>query len=678
VAKTRRSAALQAKRNGRRRSEPIEEEAVLIAAANPAAAVETDPKRAHAISKGLAAGRDVLKKVARTKRDDPERMRARMSLVYPQDTHGYERILGERDIVQITFLHQALEAARSVCRLRVRAETPGPPAFGTGFLVAPGVLLTNHHVLDSANTAHLTLAEFDVELNLNYVLRQPRIFNLMPDKLFVTDAGLDFTFVAVNSVAHDGTPLTDFRWLRLLRQSGKGLNGEWATIIQHPGGQTKQIVLRENQIISLPKEYQRMVGPAFLHYRSDTEPGSSGSPVLNDQLAVVALHHKSVPLYNSQGQVVTSDGKTVWTPAMRESARSWIANEGVRISAIFAQLDQLALSSPHAAAALALLEDGVPRGVFSVLSGGRMPSTEAVEEGAELDAAARARRKGKGYKPDFLDIAVPLPKPGKALEKLVRPLDDNAQPKGSRPGELIYTHFSVVMHKERRMAIFAAVNVDGELRKPPTAKPQWRADARIAKSAQSLNDLYAGNQLDKGHLVRRLDPVWGEGQQEVDDAVIDTYHYTNAAPQEHTFNDGIWGDVEDYILGLAQEKKRRISVFTGPVFDDDDIEYRPNKPGGPWRIPARFWKVIVYVKPDGSPSATGFLLDQSDRIVDLDEKLTPLPEARKVATLHQKTVEEIEKLTDLDFGKLKTFDPLKSLEIMGGAKRIVIPSQIVV
>jgi endonuclease G len=59
--------------------------------------------------------------------------------------------------------------------------------------------------------------------------------------------------------------------------------------------------------------------------------------------------------------------------------------------------------------------------------------------------------------------------------------------------------------------------------------------------------------------------VWGT-QEETNDAVKDTYHYTNAAPQEHSFNDGLWGDLEDYILQLAQLKNQKITVFTGPVF----------------------------------------------------------------------------------------------------------------
>ncbi len=637
--------------------------------------IERDAARATEISKALGHARAGLEAPA-AEREDARRMETRMSLVNREDKLGFERIIGTRDILQITFLHQALTAARSVCRLRVRSETPGLPGFGTGFLVAPGVLLTNHHVLDTAETANLSLAEFDAELDLNYVHREPRVFNLLPEKLFVTDADLDFSFVAVNSLAHDGTPLAGYRWLTLLRESGKGVNGEWATIVQHPGGETKQIVIRDNRILVLPKQYSDRIGPAFLHYISDTERGSSGSPVLNDQLEVLALHHKGVPEYDASGNVLARDG-SVWTPAMGEEEMSWIANEGVRISAIFRQLDRAAHRDLHAANLLAILEDGRPRSVFSVLARGPAPAAEQVGEGGELEATALARRKGKGYNAKFLGFEVPLPEPGRELEKEIQPLNEDAAPKGRRAGELVYTHFSVVMHAKRRLALFSAVNIDGSKLGAPKIKPRWRPEGRINKAAQSLNELYAGNQLDKGHLVRRLDPAWGETQQEIDDAVTDTYHYTNAAPQEHTFNDGLWGDVEDYILGIAEASDHKISVFTGPVFDDDDLKYRADRPGGPWFIPAHFWKVIVYKKSDGTQAATAFVLDQSDQIVDLEERLTPLPKAREVARVHQRAIKDVESLTGLSFGPLRRFDPLKELEATKQVRRIMMPAQIV-
>ena len=138
-----------------------------------------------------------------------------------------------------------------MCRIASVARCPGrqhsAPASGRH-----GVLLTNHHVLDTPDTANLSLAEFDAELNLNFVHRELRIFNLLPEKLFVTDPGLDFTFVAVNAVAHDGTPLASFHWLTLMWETGEALNGEYVTIIQHHGGETKQIVIRDARIINMP------------------------------------------------------------------------------------------------------------------------------------------------------------------------------------------------------------------------------------------------------------------------------------------------------------------------------------------------------------------------------------------------------------------------------------------
>jgi endonuclease G len=245
---------------------------------------------------------------------------------------------------------------------------------------------------------------------------------------------------------------------------------------------------------------------------------------------------------------------------MGEDEMSSIANEGIRISAIFKALDRDAHRSPHAASLLALLENGEPRSVFSSLAGRRGPVVEDVGEGAELESTALRRR--KGYRKDFLGFDVALPKPMRGLERFVQPLEPGAQPRGSVKGELVFTHFSVVMHSEQRFAIFAAVNIDGSNPGTPSVSGAWRTDPRIPRTAQADNELYRDNPLDKGHLVRRIDPAWGT-QQEVDDAVIDTYHYVNAAPQEHSFNDGLWGDVEDYILQMAAAGDHKISVLLG-------------------------------------------------------------------------------------------------------------------
>ena len=60
-------------------------------------------------------------------------------------------------------------------------------------------------------------------------------------------------------------------------------------------------------------------------------------------------------------------------------------------------------------------------------------------------------------------------------------------------------------------------------------------------------EFYVPTVFDRGHMVRRLDPVWGnEGTARLANA--DTHHYTNSCPQVHSFNDMTWGDLEDWIL----------------------------------------------------------------------------------------------------------------------------------
>ena len=70
-------------------------------------------------------------------------------------------------------------------------------------------------------------------------------------------------------------------------------------------------------------------------------------------------------------------------------------------------------------------------------------------------------------------------------------------------------------------------------------------------------------------------------------ATDDTFHFTNCSPQHANLNQKIWVDLEDYLLDHAQEDDVRLTVFTGPVFKDDDPTYRGVQ------LPRRFWKVAV-------------------------------------------------------------------------------------
>jgi endonuclease G len=242
----------------------------------------------------------------------------------------FERILGKSELMSVTFLDRAVAASRTVARIRIRTggRTIG---YGTGSLVGPRVLLTNHHVLGSAQEAAESLAEFNYQDGVTV----PAVFGLDPSALFVTDPVLDYTIVAVRERSADDLDVTALGFNRLIEAEGKVLLGESLNIIQHPNGELKQVALRENTLADIL--------PQFLHYRTDTAPGSSGSPVFNDQWEMVALHHSGVPKTDAQGRYLTSDD-TVWEPSMGEHRIHWIANEGARVSRIVGHLQQQALA----------------------------------------------------------------------------------------------------------------------------------------------------------------------------------------------------------------------------------------------------------------------------------------------------------------------------------------------
>jgi endonuclease G len=240
-----------------------------------------------------------------------------------------ERVIGQtRDFLAIQFFDRGTVASRAVCR--IVTQLPGGQAFGTGFLVTPHLLLTNHHVFQDAATARQSHTEFNYQLSLDRTL-PIESFELSPDTFFLTDEGLDFSLVAVAPRSANGTPLASFGFCPLIGAEGKILTGQPVNVIQHPNGDLKQVVIRDNKLLDLPEKAKGTNIDQYAYYQADTEPGSSGSPVFNDQWEVIALHHSGVPRTNAAGQSLDANGKVV--PAGGDPSQiMWIANEGIRTS----------------------------------------------------------------------------------------------------------------------------------------------------------------------------------------------------------------------------------------------------------------------------------------------------------------------------------------------------------
>lgn len=246
-----------------------------------------------------------------------------------------------------------------------------------------------------------------------------------------------------------------------------------------------------------------------------------------------------------------------------------------------------------------------------------------------------------GYDTTFLGLEVLPPSAARALV----PLD--------------YEHFAISMDPLRRLAAFTAVNIDGAaLVDVPRSGDEWMLDERMPATQQCGGELYASNDLDRGHLVRRRDPVWGDADT-ARRANADTFHYTNAAPQASGFNQSkeLWLGLEDYLLSSADAADARLSVFTGPVFRDDDPEYRGVL------IPLSFWKIAAWVH-GGELRTTAYLLDQRPRLGARAVGEGAALELGPFRTF-QVAVAEVAELTALDCGALVAADRLV-LEPAGG------------
>jgi endonuclease G len=248
-----------------------------------------------------------------------------------------ERVIRGDDTLDVNYLINGVVAAKSVCRINIISST-GEEGFGTGFLIAPQILITNNHVLPTLDYARYSSAEFNFEKGADDQQLASKIFNFIPGKLFYTNVELDYTIIWVNYQSADkASLLSEFGFLKLNPNLGKTKEGNFVSIIQHPDGKIKKVALRENAVtnLSLPK---------FIRYVTDTKSGSSGAPVFNDKWEVVALHHAGIPRYNDQGKILNLAG-SVWDKSQGEVQVDWIENEGVRVSSIVYDITTVAAKS---------------------------------------------------------------------------------------------------------------------------------------------------------------------------------------------------------------------------------------------------------------------------------------------------------------------------------------------
>lgn len=237
-----------------------------------------------------------------------------------------ERVLDDPDLRPVHWLAGGLRVSGAVAMIK------GPVGNGTGFLVTPSLLMTNHHVLPTEDAAAAADVRFGYqEQESGDIVGVTRV-GLRPDRFFVSspDTALDYTVVGVEALPDGRPPGAVLGTIPLYGSIGKILEGEPINIIQHPEGRPKEIAFRNNQLIKL-------VDADVMTYSTDTDRGSSGAPVLNDQWELVGLHRASVEATDEQGRPVDRTGRPV-EPTTPASLRAWTANKGSRVSALVRDL----------------------------------------------------------------------------------------------------------------------------------------------------------------------------------------------------------------------------------------------------------------------------------------------------------------------------------------------------
>ena len=146
----------------------------------------------------------------------------------------------------------------------------------------------------------------------------------------------------------------------------------------------------------------------------------------------------------------------------------------------------------------------------------------------------------------------------------------------------------------------------------------------------------------------------------------DSFFFTNITPQMDDFNqsskNGVWGRIEDALFADVEVTDLRVSVFGGPVFQDDDRVYR----GTP--LPREYWKILAYIE-QGQLKSRAFLLTQNLNQLEALE----LDEFR----VFQVAVTEIEERTHVRFaGEMRVSDTFAAPEAIEDRQPLDDPTDI--
>lgn len=621
---------------------------------------------------------------------------------------AFERAIGKNDSVYSNFVELIGIAKRKVGRVAVKRGNRNI-GYATGFMVSPSLLLTNWHVFETKEAVGDSEVQFFYELDIHGNPGDAVSFKLQADRYFRSFKDLDYCFVAVSPIDVTGkSSISDIGYLFLDPALGKlGNEGEEAlNIIHHPDGDYKQLSIRENTF--------EQIAPTTIWYKTDTAPGSSGSPVFNDQWQVVALHHMGVGKKNAAGDYIDKDGAVIpkVNGKIDASRIVWIANEGIRISVI---LDHVTGQAPNEPLIKELsgpekVSPAGPEDTLTVQDSQPFPNTPktnymepsnasgnvnisfptslverngviniSINQGAEAPPVSQPDKKMlsadenflaeikkleeetdfsacKGYQSAFLgrSLNIAMPQPIGALRKFVAKLD------GTGNTILKYYNYSTIMHAVRKMPIISAINVDGDADKRQdhtTRKDTWLRDTRLSFDVQLSDSFYKNSGFDRGHMSRREDANWGATAGDAKRNADLTCMYTNACPQVSKINqsskNGLWGILEKVVLEHGAEAE---NGKTARISVFNGPVFKEDDPVfGSVQVPMDFFKIVLWLTDDGDLKATAFRLSQVELVDDIDWEALDLDQNTEFKE-YQCSIASLQKDTLIDFSAIIPYD----------------------
>jgi V8-like Glu-specific endopeptidase len=210
-------------------------------------------------------------------------------LAAPADNSGLQGIVLRNNALQDVGKWRARmdQSMNSVCRFEVtNVQNNAPVGIGSGFLIADDLVLTNRHVVNDfyQENAAQPMVRFDVRTDADG-----------EQAGFALEGGESAWLKGASPVE-----ALDYAIIKLPRGSGRMpiptpqpysyRNGDVYFILQHPSG--KPMEFGSGTFVSLEADKR-------LNYTTNTEPGSSGSPVFTQGWQPVALHREGKLGYNS-------------------------------------------------------------------------------------------------------------------------------------------------------------------------------------------------------------------------------------------------------------------------------------------------------------------------------------------------------------------------------------------